>query len=129
MPKILFADDDEDLRKWAVFTLRKEGHEVIECADGAEAKLLIDREMPDLVISDTEMPHHDGYEVVEHAFMHVFKGKAIPTIQISGDDINVEKSHATHKLLKPFGTNELLALVTYVFETEAARKAPTPEPQ
>jgi DNA-binding response OmpR family regulator len=63
--QLLLAEDDEDLRGLVATTLRREGYEVLEAADGAEALELADRHEPALALLDINMPRVDGVEVAE----------------------------------------------------------------
>jgi two-component system chemotaxis response regulator CheY len=66
--KILVADDSRVMRQIVVRTLRQAGfgdHELVEAADGKEAFDLATAEKPDLVISDWNMPHMTGIEVLQ----------------------------------------------------------------
>ncbi|HET7502960.1 MAG TPA: response regulator [Kofleriaceae bacterium] len=60
---ILLADDSPLIHRHTVPILEDEGYEVRSAADGAEAVALARAEVPDLVITDVEMPALDGYAV------------------------------------------------------------------
>src|SRR5678815_1185426 len=63
--KILVADDEQNLRRVLVAMLRRDGHEVVQAANGAEAiERLAD---VDVVITDLRMPGADGMEVLRTA--------------------------------------------------------------
>jgi two-component system, chemotaxis family, chemotaxis protein CheY len=65
--KILIADDSRVMRQIVTRTLRQagyEGHELVEAADGQEAFDATVTHKPDLVLSDWNMPHMTGYEVL-----------------------------------------------------------------
>ena len=64
MANILIVDDNEESRQLIVMLLGYRGHVVREAHDGAEALALIERETPDLLISDILMPRMDGYELI-----------------------------------------------------------------
>ncbi|MDI6103943.1 response regulator [Actinoplanes sp. NEAU-A12] len=67
--KILIADDSRVMRQIVVRTLRQAGfgdHDLIEAADGQEALDKAVAENPDLVISDWNMPHLTGIEVLRN---------------------------------------------------------------
>lgn len=61
---ILIADDNPSGRELLRVILERDGYQVIEAADGAEAVLLMDKHNPDLAILDIHMPKHDGFEVL-----------------------------------------------------------------
>jgi DNA-binding response OmpR family regulator len=60
---ILLADDSPMIHKHTVPILSEAGYEVVSAMDGAEALRLARERMPDLVITDIEMPKLDGFEV------------------------------------------------------------------
>jgi two-component system, sensor histidine kinase and response regulator len=66
MKLILLIDDDEGIRFSFGETLRSRGHRVIE-ADSGEAGLELAREqMPDLILTDINMPGGDGQMLLQH---------------------------------------------------------------
>ena len=58
--KILFADDDAEIREVLRLLLTGEGYEVVEASSGSEAIRLVDDSV-DLIILDVMMPGMDGY--------------------------------------------------------------------
>jgi len=62
--RILFAEDEPISRKLISMFLRREGYEVDEAKDGAEALDLLNNFQFDLVISDIRLPRVDGIAVV-----------------------------------------------------------------
>ncbi len=60
---ILLIDDSPMIHRHTVPLLIDEGYEVLSAEDGAEGLKLARSHMPDLVITDIEMPKLDGYEV------------------------------------------------------------------
>jgi two-component system chemotaxis response regulator CheY len=65
--KILIADDSRVMRQIVTRTLRQagyDGHDLVEAEDGAQAYDATINEKPDLVLSDWNMPHMTGVEVL-----------------------------------------------------------------
>ena len=58
--KILVVDDEADVRRFLTAVLAKRGHETVTAADGREAFEIAEREKPDLVILDLQMPDQTG---------------------------------------------------------------------
>jgi two-component system chemotaxis response regulator CheY len=76
--KILIADDSRVMRQIVTRTLRQagfEGHDLVEAADGQEAFDKTVAEKPDLVLSDWNMPHMTGVEVLRQLRAN---GNAVP---------------------------------------------------
>jgi CheY-like chemotaxis protein len=78
---ILYVDDDPCMRELMAMILNEEGYEVSTATDGFDALDQLRNSLPDLIISDLQMPRMSGIEflsVVRHRF------PAIPAMAISG---------------------------------------------
>jgi DNA-binding NtrC family response regulator len=125
--KILVADDEQNLRRVLVAMLRRDGHDVVQAANGAEAiEQLAD---VDVVITDLRMPGADGMEVLRTAtktFPHV------PVIMITaygsvGQAVEAIKAGAFDYIEKPFEQDSIRAIVDKAIGQAAAnRMAPRP---
>ena len=60
MKTILLVDDSELLVSTYAMALRKNGYHVIEAASGSAGLALAKKHLPDLIISDVDMPDGDG---------------------------------------------------------------------
>lgn len=67
---VLVVDDDPDTRELFRRALTKDGREVIEAGDGAEALAQLSRQRPSLILLDLMMPVMDGFEFVEEFRRH-----------------------------------------------------------
>ena len=79
--RILVVDDEPSIRETARMILEGEGYEVLAAADGIEGLHSLSKSLPDLIISDLNMPRMSGFEflaVVRQRFPH------IATIAMSG---------------------------------------------
>ncbi len=63
-PKILIVDDEESIHLLYREELSEEGYDVISAMSGPEALELVDKEKPDLVVLDINMPGMNGLEVL-----------------------------------------------------------------
>src|SRR5438874_5742476 len=61
--RIVFVDDEEQIRKHLSTWLSRHGYEVTLANDGWEALKAIRAKMPDLVITDVNMPNMNGFEL------------------------------------------------------------------
>jgi diguanylate cyclase (GGDEF)-like protein/PAS domain S-box-containing protein len=61
-PRVLVVDDDDTTRMLARRSLELAGFQVCEAADGIEALEALDRDQPDIVLLDVDMPRLDGFE-------------------------------------------------------------------
>ena len=64
--KILIVDDEPDTILILQDRLEMDGYEVVTATDGCNALELIDRDLPDLVLLDIQMPRLDGIETLIH---------------------------------------------------------------
>ena len=62
--KILVVDDDRNMRELLALHLRNAGYEVDTAEDGIAAGYCVLRGRPDLIISDVNMPHLNGFEFI-----------------------------------------------------------------
>jgi CheY-like chemotaxis protein len=110
---ILVVDDDENIRSLLKLHLSAAGYEVHVAKDAISAGYLVLRSPPDLIISDVNMPHMDGFE-----FVAALKSdKSIPEIPVifltsmeEGDDRG-KALGAVGYLTKPIRSDHLLAMV------------------
>jgi DNA-binding response OmpR family regulator len=68
--RILLAEDDSEMRQLIALCLAKEGHDVVQAADGVQlvahvTDSLRDGRPVDLVISDVRMPGLTGFEAIQ----------------------------------------------------------------
>lgn len=60
--KVLLLDDNEDARVLQTTILESSGYDVTTAANGLEGLEALERECPDIIISDILMPEMDGFE-------------------------------------------------------------------
>jgi CheY-like chemotaxis protein len=63
MNRILIVDDEPHVLRVLKLSLEREGYVVEVCANGREALEIIQREAPDVLITDIYMPIMDGEEL------------------------------------------------------------------
>ncbi|WP_304244755.1 response regulator [Gracilinema caldarium] len=120
MPKrILVVDDSAAIRQSITYVLQQGGYEVIEAKDGQDGlETLTKMEVPDLIITDVNMPNLDGIGFIRRVREQI-KFKFIPivvlTTESQGDKMNEGKeAGATAWIVKPFNADKLLAVVKKV---------------
>lgn len=115
MPKILIVDDDAQLRSTIQMVLKLKGYEVIDADNGATALKLARAALPDLIISDINMPQADGYAALAEIRKDPTTA-AIPLILMTGESEAAGMRRgmelgADDFLTKPFAMNALLKAV------------------
>jgi DNA-binding NtrC family response regulator len=110
--RILVADDEPNLRRVLTAILRREGYEVIQAADGAEALELLAQPV-DVVITDLKMPRVDGMEVLRHASV---QHPNVPVIMITAfgtvdNAVAAVKAGAFDYIEKPFEQEQIRHIV------------------
>jgi CheY-like chemotaxis protein len=87
---ILIVDDEETVRRLVVETLRGNGFELREAADGEEALAEIASRAPDALILDLVMPGLDGFAVLERLQDDPEK-RLLPVIVLTARRLSVEE--------------------------------------
>ena len=96
--------DDEELARDRIASLLAEQNDVEvvgTCADGPSAVEAIERERPDLVFLDVQMPGMDGFEVIEN----LDRDHVPAVVFVTAHDAHAIRAfeiHALDFLLKPF---------------------------
>ena len=118
-PKILLAEDDNDMRRFLVKALEKAGYKVLSFDNGASAYDRLREEPFSLLLTDIVMPEMDGIELAQKA------GVIDPSIRvlfITGFAAVALQSGRTapeaKMLSKPFHLKDLVAEVDRMFQTE-----------
>ncbi len=111
MKTILLVDDDPQLRTFLGLTLRGSGYSVIEADSGIAGLELARKHLPDLILSDIDMPGGDGASLLREVRSDP-KLKFRPFVLMSGrPDLigaqDIEKK-ADGFLAKPVRREELL---------------------
>ena len=119
-PRILVADDEEDLLHVMKDTLEGQGYVVETAADGVDALAAIRRDAPDIAILDLRMPRKDGFEVCaelrrdplfEHLPVIILSASGTRDNRIQGLDLGADDF-----INKPVDIAELLARVRMILK-------------
>ncbi|MDP2653154.1 MAG: response regulator [Candidatus Omnitrophota bacterium] len=63
--KILIIDDEPHVLKLCSLILSREGYQVVEASNGAEAIAKVEKDPPDLIIVDLMLPDMNGAEIIQ----------------------------------------------------------------
>lgn len=105
---IVIAEDDDDIRAILTDVLVSEGYRVLDASDGAAALDLVEREQPDLLLTDNMMPQLAGVDLI--ARIYARQGQELPIILLSAAPPGPVPTPARF-LAKPFDLTQLLGLV------------------
>jgi DNA-binding response OmpR family regulator len=127
--KILVVDDDLELLALIAYTLRQAGYLAVEARDGASALAVFEREAPQLVILDVNLPQLSGLEVCRR----LRASSRVPVMMLtvrSGEDDQVAALDlgADDYLTKPFSPRTLLARVRALLRRAEGDAAARPAP-
>lgn len=111
--RILVVDDDESLRELLRMHLSSAGYEVQVAPDAIAAGYIVLKSPPDLIITDVNMPHMDGFE-----FVAALKGdRSLPNIpvifltSVEDGDARGKELGAVGYITKPVRADRLLSMV------------------
>ena len=110
---ILIVDDDESIRDLLRLHLSAAGYEVNVAEDAIAAGYLVLRSPPDLIITDINMPHMDGFEFIA-ALKSDRSLPKIPVIfltSVDDGDLRGKELGAVGYVTKPVRADRLLSLV------------------
>jgi two-component system, cell cycle response regulator DivK len=113
--RILVVEDTEDNRQIMRDLLGAAGFEMIEAEDGAAGVEAAEREKPDLILMDIQLPVLDGYEATRRikanpALKHI-PIIAVTSYALSGDEEKTRAAGCDGYVAKPFSPRQLLAKV------------------
>jgi pilus assembly protein CpaE len=114
--KVLVVDDDLNIQRVLVFTLKQEGFEVIVASDGQAGVAMAKESQPDLVLMDVTMPKLDGYAATQQIRAAETDGRRVPIIMLTaeadvGERVKGLRAGADDDIVKPFHPLELMARI------------------
>jgi chemosensory pili system protein ChpA (sensor histidine kinase/response regulator) len=114
-PTVMVVDDSLTVRKITSRLLEREGYTVVTAKDGVDALEQLLEDIPDVILSDIEMPRMDGFDLARNIRNDV-RLKAVPIIMITSRLADKHREYAAqigvnHYLGKPYQEDELLALI------------------
>jgi pilus assembly protein CpaE len=113
--KVLVVDDDLNIQRVLVFTLKQEGYEVHVASDGQAGVEMAASIAPDLILMDVAMPLLDGYAAIQQ-IRAAEKGRRVPIIMLTAEaDVEQRvrglRAGADDDIVKPFHPLELIARI------------------
>ncbi len=116
--KILTVDDSRTMRDMLRLALTSAGYNVVQAVDGLDGLSVLEREEPDLVITDINMPKLDGFGFIEGA-RRTDKFRVIPILVLTTESDPEKKQRArsagaTGWIVKPFDPVKLVDVIRRV---------------
>lgn len=113
MPRILIVDDEEDFVHLIDMVLTKEKYDVVIASTGEEALAELEKEAPDLVVLDLNLPGIDGFQVCKK-IREKYSFTDVPILMLTvrtleQDHISGLACGSDDYMVKPFQPKELLA--------------------
>ena len=131
MSTILIADDEARIRRLVSDFLKRDGHTIIEAADGKTALELIENRRPtlDLAILDVMMPGMDGFEVLREVREQETGDNHLPVMLLTAraedaDQVRGLEGGADDYVTKPFSPIVLAARVRTLLKREGRAASP-----
>lgn len=115
--KVLVVDDEPQILRILQAYLEKEGYQVITVTDGRVALVAYDREKPDFIILDLNLPGMDGLDVCRE----IRKDSNIPILMLTArveefDKLIGLEIGADDYVVKPFSPREVVARVRTILK-------------
>ncbi|HTI54403.1 MAG TPA: response regulator [Verrucomicrobiae bacterium] len=113
--RVLVVEDHEENRRILRLLLASASIDMIEAVTGEEGVAAAERERPDLILMDIQLPGLDGYEATRRikanpAVRHI-PIIVVTSYALSGDDVKAFEAGCDAYVTKPFVPRELLAKV------------------
>jgi two-component system chemotaxis response regulator CheY len=124
LTNVLVVDDSPTMRMLIGFALgRYTGCRVREAGNGVEALEAVERQLPDLMVVDINMPEMNGLELIAAVRRdHAAEQLPIVVITTEGSDADIRKGFqagANEYLVKPFQPHKLHAIIDRMLERDA----------
>ncbi len=123
--KVVLVEDDDALRGALAELLKRAGHQVSSCPDGATGLKAVDE--ADLLVTDLRMPGFDGLSLLREARL---RRPSLQVIVMTGygsisSAVEAMRLGARAYLTKPFETDELLLHLREVETVQRLRQVPS----
>lgn len=115
---VLVVDDSAAIRHLVADCLRRQGFGVTTAVDGQDGLDKARAAVPDLILTDYDMPRMTGFELVVALRRHV-ETRDVPIVMLTARDTRRDQAQMraaglTSYLVKPFGTDKCIAIVERV---------------
>ncbi len=126
--RVLLCDDEIHILRAAEFKIKRAGYSVRTAGDGDEAWQLMQDQVPDLLITDCQMPRLDGLGLVRR-MRQDYRTQDVPVFMLTAKGYELSHEQLASELgvlaviAKPFSPRELLQRVESILGAEAVESA------
>jgi two-component system chemotaxis response regulator CheY len=115
---ILTVDDSRTMRDMLRLALVEAGFEVMQAEDGVHGLEVLEGQVPDVIVTDINMPRMDGYGFIEGVRADP-RHRAIPILVLSTESsaekkLRARDAGATGWIVKPFNSDKLVDAIRRV---------------
>lgn len=115
---VLTVDDSRTIRKMLLMTLSGAGFETLQAEDGVHGLEVLGDSMPDVIITDINMPRMDGFGFIENVRKSE-RHRAVPILVLTTESDAEKKNRAreagaTGWIIKPFDPEKLINAIQRV---------------
>jgi two-component system cell cycle response regulator DivK len=120
--RILHVEDNPANRMIVRDLLEFRGYQVVDVMDGEEALAATERERPDLILMDIQLPRISGLEATRRIKAREDLRRipivAVTSFALSGDDQKAFAAGCDAYIAKPYKTRELLELIQRLLQSD-----------
>ncbi len=117
---ILLVDDEPNILLALEFLIKQQGFHVVTASNGAEGIQMARQHLPNLIVLDVMMPGVDGFAVAKTIRQDErLNHTTIVFLTAKGTNQDFEQGYASGGeiyLTKPFDNQELISIISEVFE-------------
>lgn len=137
--RLLVVEDDDDTREVLALGLSLYGADVVAVSSAADAIVELEKNTPDVMLSDIGLPDEDGFALIRRVrTMPPSRGGRVPAVAVTAFTLSDDAEEATRAgfqrhFRKPVETKELFGAVAALARTgrverrRVARRTPPPE--
>ncbi len=109
---VLTVDDSRTMRDMLHMALSEAGYRVVQAVDGVNGLEVLEGEMPDVIVTDINMPRMDGFGFIEGVRRDA-RHRATPILVLTTESDAAKKARAkqagaTGWIVKPFNPAKLV---------------------
>jgi DNA-binding response OmpR family regulator len=131
--KVLLCDDEIHILRAAELKVSRAGHDVRIARDGEQAWRMILEDLPDVLVTDVQMPRCDGFEL-SRRIREDERTRELPILMLTAKGFELEQQELMERwgivdiVAKPFSPRELVRRIDAVLAGSEHCTAGRPAP-